>query len=189
MSFLRDERGKPVGIHGLARDTTERKQTEERLRESEARYALLAEHMTEAVWLIDTSLQIKYLSPSLERMRGYSLEEIERLPIDKHLTPQSLELALEIFSDEQAKVVADPTYTPSRTLELEFFRKDGKTYWSECTFTLSRDKNGNPESILGESRDITDRKQAEEEKRILEERLQHADKMEAIGTLGRRHRP
>ncbi len=183
MNFLHDESGQPVGILGFSRNITERKLVEKALQESEARYALLAEHMTEAVWLMDTSFKAQYLSPSLERMRGYTLEEINQLPLDKQLTLKSLEWALEVFSAEKAKVLATPSYTPTCVLELEFFRKDGSTFWSECTFTLIRDKNGKPQSILGEGRDITERKQAEAEKKILEERLQQADKLESIGTL------
>jgi PAS domain S-box-containing protein len=183
LSFIRDEHGKPVGIHGLSRDITDRKRAQEALQESEARYSMLAEHMTEAVWLMGTNLKTKYLSPSLERMRGYTLAEIGQLPLDKHLTPESLKFALDVFADERLKVLADPAYTPKRTLELEFLRKDGTAFWSECTLTLIRDKDGKPQSILGEGRDITERKRAEEERKKLKEQLDRAQKLESIGTL------
>jgi PAS domain S-box-containing protein len=178
-----DERGIPTKVIGTHRNITPRKRAEEALRVSEARYSMLAEHMTEAVWLMGTDLKLKYLSPSLERMRGYTLGEIGRLPLEKHLAPESLKLALEVLADETPRVLADPAYTPKRTLELEFLRKDGTTFWSECTLTLIRDKEGKPQSILGEGRDITERKRAEEERKKLKEQLDRAQKLESIGTL------
>jgi signal transduction histidine kinase len=102
---------------------------------------------------------------------------------EKFLTPESLNKAMAVFSEEIVKAKADPSYSPIRTLELEFCRKDGTTYWAESTFSFIRDEKVVPVSILAEARDITERKQAEEEKRRLEERLQRAQKMEAIGTL------
>ncbi len=164
-------------------DITARKQAEEALRESEARYRLLADNMTDAVWLMDMNLNVTYTSPSVEKLIGYTDEEIKQGTPEKFLTPESLNNAMVVFSEEVVKAKADPSYSPIRTLELEFCRKDGTTYWSESNFSFIRDEKGIPVSILGEARDITERKRAEEEKRRLEERLQRAYKMEAIGTL------
>jgi PAS domain S-box-containing protein len=164
-------------------DITERKRVEEALRESEARYRLLADNMTDAVWLMNMNLNVIYASPSVEKLIGYTDEEIKQMTPEKFLAPELLNNAMAVFSEELVKAKVDPNYSPIRTLELEFYRKNGTTYWSESTFSFIRDKNGIPVSILAEGRDITDRKRVEEEKRRLEERLQRAHKMEAIGTL------
>ena len=153
---------RPIGMRGVLTDITERKRADVLLRQSETRYRLLADHMKDTIWLMDMNLKTTYISPSVEKLRGYTLEELQQLPLDQHLTPASFPLAMKAFLEEIAKVMADPTYYISRTLELEFYRKDGTAYWSENRFSLIRDENGNPMSIMGEGRDITDRKRAEE---------------------------
>jgi len=67
-----------------------------------------------------------------------------------------------MFSEEIPRIEADPGYNPVRTLDLEYYRKDGTTVWAESSFSLIRDPSGKPISILAEARDITERKQAEE---------------------------
>ncbi len=149
-------------ILSISRDITERKRAEELLKQSESQYRLLADHMKDTVWLMDMNLKTIYISPSVEKLRGYTLEEIQQLPLDRQLAPVSYQAAMNAILEEIPRALADPTYNFSRTLELEFYRKDGATYWSENSFNLIRDENGTPLSILGEGRDITDRKRAEE---------------------------
>ena len=145
-------------IAGLA---VKRRRSEEALRESDVQYRLLSEHMTDTVWLMDMDLKTTYQSPSVQRTRGFTPREIMEMPLEKHLTPESLKVATEVFLQEMAKLEADPDYNFTRTLELEFYRKDGGSFWSENTFSLIRDEGGRPISIMGEGRDITERKQVE----------------------------
>jgi len=155
-------------------DITQHKQAEESLRKSEAQYRLLANNMKDQLWLMDLNLKPTYISPSVERARGYTFEEIAQLPLDKQLTATSLQSAMEFFSIEMPKALADPTYYMTRLLELEFCCKDGSTLWVENTFSLIWDENGKPLSLLGLGRDITERKQAEEESRQNIERMRKA---------------
>jgi PAS domain S-box-containing protein len=126
--------------------------------------------MKDTIWLMDMNLKTTYISPSVEKLRGYALEELQQLPLNQQLTPASFQLAMDAFSEEIPKVMADSIYFISRTLELEFYRKDGTTYWSENKFSLIRDENGSPISIMGEGRNVTDRKRAEEALRESETR-------------------
>jgi len=160
-------------IQELEQAESEHKRTEDKLRESEAQYRLLADNMRDQVWLMDLNLKPTYISPSVAKSRGYTFEEIAQLPLDKHLTATSYQSAMEFFSIEMPKALADPTYFTMRSLELEFYRKDGSTYWVENAFSLIWDENGKPMSLLGVGRDITERKQAEEELRESEEKYRN----------------
>jgi len=174
VSPIRNAQGVITGFRNVSIDITDRKEADYRLRESEARYRLLADNMTDAVWLMDMNLNVTYTSPSVEKLIGYTDEEIKQRTPEKFLTPESLNIAMAVFSEEVVKAKADPSYSPIRTLELEFCRKDGTTYWSESTFSFIRDENGIPVSILAEGRDITDRKEAEHKL------AEHRSRLEAI---------
>jgi PAS domain S-box-containing protein len=159
--------GKTVGFQAIITDITERERMERELRQSEERYRLIAENMTGSVWLMDMNLKPTYISPNTTRVRGYTLEELGALPLDRQLTPDSLKLALETFQEALSEENLKNMGPLSRTLQLEFYRRDGSTFWSEDTFSLVRNSKGEPAGILGVGRDITERKRMEEEVRSL----------------------
>ncbi len=92
------------------------------------------------------------------------------MPWDKQMTPESLKSALQLISEELHEVKADPGYNPRRALEIEYYRSDGTTIFSDNIFSIIRDKNGNPMSIMCETRDITERKLIENTLRASEEK-------------------
>ncbi|MCJ7533758.1 MAG: PAS domain S-box protein [Anaerolineales bacterium] len=147
----------------LAHDITERKLAEQALLESEGHYHLVTDNTADAIWLMDMNLKTTYTSPSAVRMRGYTLEELNAMTLDQHMTPASLNIVLQALGEELTpeKLVL-PDLQISRTMELEYYRKDGSVFWGECTFTLVRDGAGNPIGILGVGRDITERKRVED---------------------------
>jgi PAS domain S-box-containing protein len=162
----------------LYNDITGRKKAEELLKQSEAKYRLLADHMKDEVWLTDLDLNWKYISPSLEKLSGYSLEEFTRTPMRKIMTEKSFNETMEIFSTELPKVLATPsTYVFNRMLEIESVCKDGRIIWNEVTFSLIRDENGKPVYILFEGREVSERKLAQQK---LQQTLESLKK--AVGT-------
>ena len=160
-------------------------QTEKALRASEEKYRLLADSVSDVIWVLDlSSMQMSYVSRSVQQVQGYTAEELMNLPLQEILTPESYKLASEIISEElekEATGAAEPLR--ARTVELEEYRKDGSTVWIELTASFLRNEKGEIIGILGVSRDISERKQAAREKLILENQLQQAQKIEAIGTL------
>jgi len=153
-------------------DITERKRTEEALQESERKYRFITEKMADAVWLMDMDFKPAFISPSVTRMLGYTLEELQALSLDELLTPESFEFAMKTVATELSpERLAPRPYERSLTVELEFRRKDGSPFWSESTLTLLRDSDGRPTSLMGVGRDITERKRAEEALRESEERF------------------
>jgi len=138
------------------------------------RYHMITENMSETVWLSDINLKVTYISPSVERLRGYTLAELQALPLEQSLTPRSLPTVLKFLAEDLTlEKLAQKDLVISRSDELEFYRKDGTTFWSDVTVTVVRNAQGKPVGLLGVGRDITARKQAEEDLRRSEERYRN----------------
>lgn len=150
-------------------------EAEKLLRESEERYRLLADHMKDQLWLMDLNLNMTYNSPSVEKLIGYTFDDLKEHPLEKLLTETSFKKAMEFIAVEMPKALGAPSnYVLNRLLELEIRCKDGRIIWGEIKFSFIRDGNGNPVSILGEGREITERKKAEEAREKLISELQRA---------------
>ena len=113
---------------------------------SEERYRILAENVTDTVWLMDLNFQVIYISPSVIRLRGFTLEELNALPLDRQMTPDSYQRAMTTFHDVLSpENLADKHKKLTASIQLEFFKKDGSSFWSENNFVLLRDEQGRPD--------------------------------------------
>ena len=162
----------------------EREKAVQALAESERGYRLLAENASDVIWTMDVNFQITYVSPSIQRLRGCRPEEALTEKMEDLLTPASLQVVRKVFPEERAMERSGrKDHFPTQTLELELKRKDGTTVWTESKISLVRDSGGRIVEIIGVTRDISERKRAENEKASLEEQFRHSQKMEAIGRL------
>jgi len=143
---------------------TEHRQTEISLSESEKKYRLLANNVTDVIWSVDMDLRYNYISPSIEKMCGYTPEEIMEIPLEQSFTPGSYQKIIEIFSREKSRRDAEPVTRTNRSavLELDIRHKSGKTVPVEVNASFLRDESGRPTGIIGITRDIFDRKQTEQ---------------------------
>ncbi|GEM_PF-2484592 len=156
---------------GIEIDITERKRSEEALRASEQRYRLLAENSNDLVWTSDLDNNFTYVSPSVQRLQGFTVEEAMEMGMEGLVAPGSLELLRSIHR-EGAKVLASGPATTrlSRAVDLECRHKALGTIWCEVTAMVLTDEKGRPTGILGVNRDITERKRAEQALRESEEK-------------------
>ena len=181
--LVHDAAGRPQWVNGLAWDISEKKRSEEILRESEFRYRLIAENTADVIWVLDFGTQrFKYVSPSVKKMLGYTPEEVMAQPMNAALTPESAKQVQELFSFWLPKFLADPSIPGFVTTELDQPCKDGSIIHTEVTTNAIISERGEIE-ILGVSRDITERRRAENEKARLAAQLQQAQKMESVGRL------
>ncbi|MBU0513540.1 MAG: PAS domain S-box protein [Proteobacteria bacterium] len=159
----------------LQQEVEDRRQAEEKLRESEERYRFLAENMADIVWTLDLNLQTTYVSPSVEKVLGFTPEERKRQTLEEVITPESLQIVLATFREELQRG-GGPGEDPERSIniEVEFYHRDGSTVWLENNVKWLRDQAGAMVGIYGSSRDITERKRAEEERERLIGELQDA---------------
>jgi PAS domain S-box-containing protein len=152
-------------------DITERKQAEEFLKESAKKYRLLADNVPDVIFVLDMNLNYTYVSPSIKTLSGYEPEEVLKQPSIETLTPSSWDLAMRTLSEIiELERSEHKDINLSRTLQLEMGRKDGTTVWVETKFSFIRDENQRMVGILGVTRDITERREAEEELKQSEER-------------------
>jgi PAS domain S-box-containing protein len=158
--------------------------TSEALRLSEERYRLIAENTADIITLLDLSLRTVYVSPSVERVLGFTVEEELARPLVQSLTGGSLRVVERALAEElelERSGAADPNRT--RILELEHFHEDGSTVWLEVSLSFIRDGSGRATGILAVSRDVSERKSAQREREQLAERIEASQRLESIGRL------
>ena len=156
-----DTDGKRIGLMGVSRDITKRKQAEDALRESEKKYRLLAENVRDVIWILDNAFQFTYVSPSARYMTGYESEEYVGKIFNDFTPPESTRIIRKTFNERIEAESQGRMDTVSR-FEYQMICKDGSLIWVETQAQSILDKDGKRIGLMGVSRDITKRKQAED---------------------------
>jgi PAS domain S-box-containing protein len=158
-------------------DITERKKIEDILRSSEEKYRFLTNNMNDIIWTMDMNFNTTYVSPSIETVLGFTVEERMKQGLAEQITPDSINKVKDIMIKEIAN--EQQGIGDSKKIfnyELDFNHKNGSLRTMEIIANKIRDKNGAWIGILGVSRDITERKQSEEA-------LRNLQKLESLGVL------
>lgn len=134
---------------------------EERLAVSEQRLRLLADNAKDVVWSMSPQGAITYVSQAIEKLRGITPEAAMQQTLPEILTPSSATEVVGYFGN-LAEAAARGAQLPEFRGDLEYYRSDGSTFWTEVFAFPLQSASGELVEILGVTRDISERKQHEE---------------------------
>jgi PAS domain S-box-containing protein len=138
-------------------------QLEKNLRETEGQYRLLADNVSDVLWVLNLETRAWiYISPSVERLRGYRVEEALAQPVSEVMTVQSFAYAQAQIAERSQLFLSGATGEHIYRDEIEQTRRDGSTVWTEVITRYLKNEQGTL-VVVGISRDITERKQVEQE--------------------------
>jgi len=148
-------------------------QREAALRESEERYRTLFDSASDGIFIMSVEGKLIAVNESFARIHGYNTQEMTNID----LRVLDTEGTARLIPERMRRLLAGE----AMTFEVEHYHKDGHVFPMEVS--ASKLAAGGESYIMSIHRDIATRKQAEEERRRVEERLQRAERMEALGIL------
>lgn len=167
ITALRDARGNVSGFSKVTRDLTERRRTQEALRASEERFRQLVEGVKDyAIFLIDPQGIVSTWNEGASRLKGYLPDEIVGQHFSKFYLPEEVRAGKCEFELKEARM------TGRYEEEGWRIRKDGTLFWASVVITALRDARGNVSGFSKVTRDLTERRRAEERLRLANEELE-----------------
>ena len=169
--------GKVESVIIISRDITAQKRTDLALRESEQRYRLLADHSSDMIARIDPNGVFAYISPAAERITGYTPEELLGKNFERLVPPDEIPRIYEeiggVINEQSEHIV---TY--------RLIRKDGKVIWAESKGQPVLDPITNQVTeLIVNTRDVTERLEANRRLREREHHLAHAERLATMGQM------
>ena len=167
----------PIGVQGFARDVTDRIRAEQALRESEEKYRNILENMEEGYYESDIAGNLTFFNDALTRILGYPRAELMGMNYKTYIAPRYAKNVYNIYNE------VFRTDRPAKELKYEIVSKDKSKRIVDISASLIKNSKGEPTGFKGILRDVTEFVLTEEEKKKLGNKLRHARRMEAIGTL------
>jgi PAS domain S-box-containing protein len=173
----------PYRVCTILTDVTPLKRLEIELSQSEERNRLILENSADVIWVLDlASSRFTYISPSILQARGYTPEEITSRPVEQTITAETLAVFAETIPARIAALKSGDETARSVTQEISEPHKDGSVIYSEVVTTFLTSPNGEITQMLGITRDVSARKQADKDLRLLAELAQV--ETQAIAQIG-----
>ncbi len=161
-------KGEPEYLLGISEDITDRKQAEDALRKSEAKYRSILENMHDAYYELDLEGNLIFFNEALISKSGYSREELMGVNYRQYISPETCKPVSRVFSEIYR------TGQPAKFFDYEIIMKGGQIKNLESWADLLFDDNNQPTGFRGMARNITDRKKAEESLKATLDRLRKA---------------
>lgn len=155
--------GEVTHIIAVATEVTEHERATRASEEAQRRYRLLTENMNDVIWTVDPDGLYTYVSPSVEKMTGFTPEETLGKNFTLGITDTSAETRDNLLEMSRAGDQRQFVF------EVEHRRKDGSTFWCEFSAVVIYDDDRQVLSVQGVTRDIDKRKKAEDALRLREE--------------------
>jgi PAS domain S-box-containing protein len=174
---LKNKAGEIIGFRGVSQNVTERLQMMEALRRSEERYRTMLDEMEEAYYEVDLAGNFTFFSDALCRQLGYSREEIMGMSYQVYIPRENAKKVFEAYNRVYR------TGEPLKSFASAQIKKDGTLVFTEDSIFPLRDEKGEIIAFRGISRDVTERRGAEEERRQLEQKAQFASRLASVGEL------
>ena len=173
-----DEHGNLLGYAKITRDVTARKQAEDALRESEQRFRLLVQGVTDyAIYMLSPEGTVSNWNVGAERIKGYSQDEIVGSHFSRFYTDEDRE------SGRPQRALEAARREGRYEAEAWRVRKDGTRFWAHVVIDAIHDEQGRLLGFAKITRDLTEKKQAEEALEQAQRALFQSQKMESIGQL------
>lgn len=159
-----------------AHDITQRREAEEKLRESEMTFSSVVKSINQGLIITDLNDNVFYINERLTKLTGFTFEEMKGNPAYKFLLPPDEWENLFIKNRQRGQGT-------SEIYEHRILRKDKTSFWAESIASPFRNAKGNIVGTVGIIADITARKESIEELNKIQEQLRAAQKLESIGML------
>ncbi len=118
------------------------------------------EKLTDIIWSVDMNLKFTYVSPSVEKLLGYTQEEMLTKSVDQIATSESISLVKKTLALALERNATDSILEIPPPFDIEAKHRDGTSIWLEISRVFMRDENNSPTGVLGVARDISDKVQA-----------------------------
>jgi len=170
--------GKLIGFAKITRDMTEQRAAQLAALESERRFRLLVQAVTDyAIFMLDLAGNVTNWNAGAERIKGYAAAEIIGQHFSRFYTPEDIDAGLPKKALETAR------RTGQYEAEGWRRRKDGTRFWASAVIDAIRDDDGTLIGFAKITRDLTERQETQLQLEQSREQLFHAQKMEAVGQL------
>jgi PAS domain S-box-containing protein len=174
-NFILFDQNRPIAFAGVINDAKPLKEDNEIIR-NQKKYAQIYENMSDVVWTLDINTGFfNYVSPSVYNLRGYTPEEVLKQNMGDVMTEESIQKINKTLQSKMERFLKGERKI--EIYEVDQIHKDGSIIPTEVATKFLVDKNGHPKEVLGVSRDISYRKNAENELKA------HAHSLEILNKI------